>query len=156
MSGTDDDETGETESGDSFKSFLLVVSRSELIWSTADIVVATKVYVVLEVLLGDHFVVLAQESRNTIDESVEANILALGLVSEETIYDVVATWGLSAHEDDSDLLWLVCGFGLEELLVDLLELIVWVLVPGVGQQIILDFDEVVGVGLLLQVREESV
>jgi len=106
VSCSNDNKAGQTELSDGIESLLLVLGCSELVSPTADIVVASKVDVVLEVVLRDDFEVVLQESIDSIDEAIEAYILALALVSEKAVNDIVASWGLPAHEDDSDLLWL--------------------------------------------------
>lgn len=105
---TDENKTCETIACADLKRAALLLSGTELITATADIVVATKVDEVCEVFASHLSVVISDEAINTIDKADKLDVAALGLVSEKTINNIVTARGLTAHVDESDLL----SFGL--------------------------------------------
>ena len=143
-SGTDNNKTGKVVSACNLESLLLLLISSEFISTSADIVISTKVDVEFEVFAGHHFAVVGHETIDTVDEANKLNIVALGLVSEKTINDVVASRSLTSHEDKTNFLGSFF-VNIKHLSIERRELSRSAISESsVRQKIVLKFNEVVG------------
>ena len=82
VSSTDHHETSETKFLANLSSLNFFGFRAELVLASTDVVNASQVLVVLEVFILKSVVVLREEALNTVDESDDADVFALGLVAE--------------------------------------------------------------------------
>ena len=80
---------------------------SEFVLASANIVIATQVDIVREVLPSHHLVIVADKTIRSVYETNELNVRALGLVAQQTIDYVIATGCLTAHENKTNFLGLI-------------------------------------------------
>ena len=103
-SGADDNETSKAKSIGNLKGLLLLLISSNFVSTSADIVVSTKVDVKLEVFAGHDLAVSCHKTIDSVDEANKLNVGALFCVSKKTINNVVASWSLATHEDETNFL----------------------------------------------------
>ena len=103
-SGSDKNKTGQAEIRCDLKSLCLLLVSSKLVWTTANVVVSTKVAVESKVFTGHDLIFVVHKTVNTINEADKLDILALSLIPEQAINNVVTTRCLTAHVDKTDLL----------------------------------------------------
>ena len=149
VGGTDEHETSEAELLGDLSSGSSLLLGSEGVLASADVIVSTKVVVVLEGFSGKLDSVGDQKSLNTTHETNDGYVLSLGLESQKTVNDVVTSRGLSAHEDNTNFLGRLL-VDVEEVSVDLGKSLVGLSETHVSEELILDLDEVAGRGLFAE------
>lgn len=101
---TNQDEASKTELLTDLSSLLALFGSSELVRTSADVVNTTEVQMIFECFARHLNVIFLHETVDTVDEADQLHGLLGGLVSEETINNVICTRGLSAHEAETNLL----------------------------------------------------
>ena len=98
------DKASKSEVCANLTSLLFHLGSSQLIYASADVIVSTKVDIVLEVFACHDLVFVGYQTVDTSDEANELDVVSLRSISEETIDDVVASWCLATHVNKADFL----------------------------------------------------
>ena len=143
-SGTNEDQTSQSQSLASGHRLGKLLLCTERIGSSANVIVASQVAEVLVSFFFQLDELLVVKAVNTVDESNQLGARSLSLVSKETINDVLATWSLLAHEDETDFLNRVSALIRELFSVELIDAFVVNAEFLVCQEHVVNLEEVVG------------